>query len=82
MFPGFLGRVSAQTPIMRHQTETADAEVPEEILSLIAMRVQDDVRKMVGALRKIVAFAKLVGEDISCEMAGEVLNHLGVEEAA
>lgn len=68
--------------ILRHWVEDAKIAVPDEILSLIAMRVPNDIRKMTGSLRKVVAFAKLVGSSISCELAGEILNHLGVEEAA
>jgi hypothetical protein len=37
---------------------------------------------MVGSLKKIVAFAHLVGQEMSCEMADEILSHLGVEQAA
>lgn len=68
--------------ILRSHVKQSGALVPEEVLSLIAMRVPNDIRKMTGSLRKIVAFARLVGQDMSCEMAGEILNHLGVGEAA
>ncbi len=68
--------------ILKHQMAGAGVPVPEEILSLIAMRVPGDVRKMIGALRKITAFARLIGKDISVEMAQEILSHLGAEEAA
>jgi chromosomal replication initiation ATPase DnaA len=37
---------------------------------------------MLGALTKIIAYAQLVGEPISSEMANEILCHLGIEEAA
>jgi len=46
------------------------------------MRVTNDVRKMMGSLRKIIAYARLVGQEMSCEMADEILNHLGIEQAA
>ncbi len=68
--------------ILRHQVAEAQTQVPEELLSLVAMRVPNDVRKMTGSLRKIIAFANLVGQEMSCEMADEILSHLGVEEAA
>ncbi|HNY87235.1 MAG TPA: chromosomal replication initiator protein DnaA, partial [Candidatus Hydrogenedentes bacterium] len=67
---------------LKHQMSGAGVPVPEEILSLIAMRVPGDVRKMIGALRKITAFARLIGKEISVEMAQEILSHLGAEEAA
>lgn len=68
--------------ILRHQVKEAKVTVPDEILSLIAMRVTNDVRKMMGSLRKIIAYARLVGQEMSCEMADEILNHLGIEQAA
>ena len=68
--------------ILRRRVAEASVEVDEEIASLIAMRVPNDVRKMIGALRKIIAYAQLVSEPISSEMANEILCHLGIEEAA
>ncbi len=68
--------------ILRQQLETSGVALPEEICSLVAMRVSDDIRKMVGSLRKIAAFASLSNEAISVEMATEILSHIGGEEAA
>ncbi len=67
--------------ILRNQVKEAGVQVPEEVLGLIAMRVPNDVRKMMGSLKKIIAFAKLVGQNITCEMADEILSHLGVAAA-
>lgn len=55
---------------------------PEEILSLIAMRVPGDVRKMVGCLRKVLAFAAHSEGPMTVELATEILSHLGGEAAA
>jgi chromosomal replication initiator protein DnaA len=69
--------------ILRHHAQDSNGPaVPEEILSLIAMRVPDDIRKMTGSLRKVIAYANLVGQEMSCEMANEILSHLGIEAAA
>ncbi len=68
--------------ILHHLAEGSKAKVPEEILSMIAMQVADDVRKMTGALRKIIAFSRLEGGKISMEEAQRILSHLGVNEAA
>ncbi|HOK08774.1 MAG TPA: DnaA/Hda family protein [Candidatus Hydrogenedens sp.] len=67
--------------ILHNQVKMADVKVPEEVLSLIAMRVPNDIRKMMGSLKKIIAFAKLVGQNITCEMADEILSHLGIAAA-
>ncbi len=68
--------------ILHHHVSEAKKAMPEEVLSLVAMRVPHDVRKMTGSLRKIVAFAELVGQDITCDLANEILSHLDVDEAA
>lgn len=58
------------------------AAVDEAVLSLVATRISTDIRKMLGALRKIQAFAELEKKPVSSELAGEILNHLGFDEAA
>lgn len=68
--------------ILRAQLGATGARVPEEVLALVAMRLPDDVRKLTGTLRKIVAFAELKGEDISCQAAGELLKELGIADIA
>ncbi len=68
--------------ILRNHIKDANVNVPEEVLGLIAMRVPNDVRKMMGALKKIIAFAKLIGQHITCEMADEILSHLGTAAVA
>jgi chromosomal replication initiator protein DnaA len=68
--------------ILRRHAGAANVQIPEEILSLIAMRVSNDIRKMVGSLRKVAAFAAMSREPVTVEMATEILSHLGGEEAA
>ena len=72
----------ARMAILRQQAKQAGVSVPEPILSLIAMRVADDVRKLTGCLRKIIAYAQLGGKELTVEMAEEILSHLSVEAAA
>jgi chromosomal replication initiator protein len=50
--------------------------VNEEALDLIAMRVQDSVRALEGALIRVVAFASLTGRELTADLAGEVLGTL------
>lgn len=68
--------------ILRRQCKAQGLKVGDEILSVVAMRVPADIRKMCGSLLKITAYARLVGQDLSPEMAQEILSHLGVEAAA
>lgn len=68
--------------ILRRQAKDSKVKVPEEVLSLIATRVPNDIRKMSGSLRKVAAFASLVGQEVTCDMATEILSHLGLSEVA
>ncbi|MCC6486320.1 MAG: ATP-binding protein [Candidatus Hydrogenedentes bacterium] len=68
--------------ILKYQAAARKISVPEEILTLIATRITSDVRKMTGALRKVLAYAKLVEQEITREMANEILDSLGIGEAA
>ena len=73
---------STSTNHLKRQTAEANTAIGDDVLAVIAMRVTGDVRKMIGALRKVVAYAEQVGEEVTCEMATEILSHLGIEEAA
>lgn len=68
--------------ILSHHAGLSGLSVSEEILSLIATRVPTDMRKLAGSLRKVIAFASLVGQDITEDLANEILSHLGITEAA
>ncbi|NIA13736.1 MAG: ATP-binding protein [Nitrospiraceae bacterium] len=68
--------------ILKHRLQEQGVEIGDDVLGLIATRVAKDVRKMIGALRKVIAYAKLVDDGISCEMADDILKHLGINEAA
>ncbi len=68
--------------ILQHQLTTCTARIEAEVVALIAMRVPNDVRKMIGALRKVTAYGELTNEPVTCDLANEILSHLGFEEAA
>jgi chromosomal replication initiator protein len=50
--------------------------VPDEILELIARRVQSNIRELEGALNRIVAFAELSGSAITPQLAEVALADL------
>jgi chromosomal replication initiator protein len=68
--------------ILKRFADSHRVAVHDEILTLVATRIATDIRRMRGALRKVIAYAKLVEQDITREMANEVLDSLGAEEAA
>lgn len=52
------------------------AEVPEEVVMMLAKRMQSNVRELEGALNSLVARANLMGESITREFAFETLRDL------
>jgi chromosomal replication initiator protein DnaA len=73
--------LETRVAILRRAAEPG-AAVDEKVLSLVATRVPGDVRKMLGALRKIQAFVELEKKPVSPELAGEILSQLGIDAAA
>ncbi len=72
----------ARVAILERIAEKSGATLSADILALVARRVTHDMRKMIGALRKIMAYAKLQDGDITPETANDILIQLGIVEAA
>ncbi len=62
--------------ILRYKAERFGRSVPDEILELIARRVQSNIRELEGALNRIVAFAELSGSAITPQLAEVALADL------
>ena len=66
--------VETRLAILRSKAERAELRVPEEVLLLIAHRVQDNIRQLEGALNRIAALARLQREPITRELAADALH--------
>ncbi len=62
--------------ILRYKAERATREVPNEVLELIARRVQSNIRELEGALNRIIAFADLSGTALNARLAEMALADL------
>ncbi len=51
--------------ILRHKAERSGRYIPDEILQVIARRVQSNIRELEGALNRILAFADLSGSSLT-----------------
>ena len=67
--------------IIKQYMDGAGVSLPDEICSLVAMRVSGDIRKMVGSIRKLTAYAAHANEPLSMEVATEILSHIAGEAA-
>jgi chromosomal replication initiator protein len=70
--PDFETRVA----ILRSKADRAGRSLPNDILELIARRVQSNIRELEGALTRVVAFADLSGASLSTEMVEHALADL------
>ncbi len=59
--------------ILRKKLETVSTAIPDEVLELIARNVTTNIRDLEASLTKMVAYADLVGKDISVEIAQQQL---------
>ncbi|MEE9277449.1 MAG: chromosomal replication initiator protein DnaA [Dehalococcoidia bacterium] len=66
--------VETRLAILRAKAEREGLDVPEEVLLLIAHRVQDNIRQLEGSLNRIAALARLNRQPISRELAAEALD--------
>ncbi len=62
--------------ILRAKAERAGRFVPDEILDLIARRVQSNIRELEGALNRILAFADLSAQPLSPQLVEVALADL------
>ncbi len=62
--------------ILRAKAERNGRYVPDEILNLIANRVQSNIRELEGALNRVMAFSELSGMPISGQVAEMALADL------
>ncbi len=66
--------------ILRHHAN-AKKKVPEEVLAMVAMKYPSDVRRLIGCVQKVVAYADLKGGKVTCELANQVLMESAIEAA-
>jgi chromosomal replication initiator protein len=68
--------VETRIAILRKNAEYAPTLVGEEVLHFIAEHVQDNIRELEGALTRVTAYAALTNQNITLDMAQDVLQDL------
>ena len=65
--------VETRLAILRARAERDGVAAPEDVLLLIAHRVQENIRQLEGALNRVAALARLNRQPITRELAAEAL---------
>lgn len=70
--PEFESRIA----ILRSKAAVLDLLLPDEVLSLVADKLQSNVRELEGALQTLCQYCRLAGRPVDLGMAGEALAEL------
>ncbi len=73
--PDFETRIA----ILKRKSEMASLSLPEDFFYFLAEKVKTNIRELEGALIRVVAYSKLIGKDISVDLAKEVLKDMIIE---
>jgi chromosomal replication initiator protein DnaA len=68
--------------ILRHYAKQLNVQTPDDVAAMIAMRHPDDIRRLIGSLRKVAARARTSGGNVTAEIASQVLAEGSAEVAA
>lgn len=73
--PDFETRIA----ILKKKSEKETIALPEDVFYFLAEKVKTNIRELEGALIRVVAYAKLIGKEVSTELAKEVLRDMIIE---
>jgi chromosomal replication initiator protein len=62
--------------ILKSRSERGGFKIPQEILELVARRVQSNIRELEGALTRIIAFSELSGLPLTARLVNSALTDL------
>ena len=68
-----------RTAILKKKSERETIALSDELFYFLAEKIKTNIRELEGALIRVVAYSRLVGKDISVEMAKEVLKDMIAE---
>jgi len=60
--------------ILRRKARERSAEVPDEVLNLIAEQVDTNIRELEGAITKVIGYSTLIHRPIDLDLASQALN--------
>ncbi|NLE44784.1 MAG: chromosomal replication initiator protein DnaA [Chloroflexi bacterium] len=70
--PDFETRIA----ILRSKAASCKAHLPDEVLTLIASRIQSNIREIEGALNRVIALSTLTNQPLTPELADSALSSL------
>ena len=68
--------VDTRVAILREKTVRENIEVPDEVLQLIAGKIDSNIRELEGCLTRLVAYSSLVKEPITMDLCEQALQEV------
>jgi chromosomal replication initiator protein len=68
--------LETRVAILRYKQERSGGSLADEMLGLIARRVQSNIRELEGAMTRVAAFSNLSGQPVSAQLVETVLADL------
>jgi len=68
-----------RTAILRKKSEQETIRLSDDIFIFLAEKIKTNIRELEGALIRVIAYAKLMNEDVTVALAKEVLKGMIVE---
>ncbi len=65
-----------RTAILREKSKSLQAQLPEDVLDVVASRPSSNVRELEGSLNRIVAYAQMTGTPVTVDVARKGLGDL------
>ncbi|MGB8955014.1 MAG: chromosomal replication initiator protein DnaA [Tumebacillaceae bacterium] len=62
--------------ILRKKAKAEALDIPSEVISHIANKIDTNIRELEGALIRVVAYSSLINRDLSAELAAEALKDI------
>jgi len=62
--------------ILKRKSRTRGRELPEDVVRLLAERIDTNIRELEGAVTKVLGFASLSGQDITLQLVRQCLREL------
>jgi chromosomal replication initiator protein len=68
--------VDTRVAILRDKAQREQIEAPDEVLQLIAGKIDNNVRELEGGLTRLVAYSSMVGQPITMELCEAALKDI------
>lgn len=65
--------------ILKKKTERETIAIPDDVFYFLAEKIKTNIRELEGALMRVFASARLMGNDVSLDMAKDVLKDMIIE---